>query len=220
MQFQRLVSASWLCGMPQLSDMHSPMQHSMRQALSCCDCAHNHSTHGLSQQQMQLNSPTSPSPPPHRRLSCADCLNHLQAGQGSSSDEDPDSDNERPSASEDESDQADQQAAAASSPDSQASAAAGGRTRQSEAQQPPESAQSADSGPAPDTPQSRDQPGEPGAAAAGGQGQAGEKREEPLYWRGEHPMQKIVHGSFGGEHPQMGDGSIAALEVRGAFVSC
>ena len=44
--------------------------------------------------------------------------------------------------------------------------------------------------------------------------------DEPQHWEGQHPLQRMIHGSFGGETPQMGDGSISGLDVRPCIAMC
>ena len=34
-----------------------------------------------------------------------------------------------------------------------------------------------------------------------------------LHWQGEHPLQRMIHGTFGGEDSTLGDGSIQGLDV-------
>ena len=36
---------------------------------------------------------------------------------------------------------------------------------------------------------------------------------EVLHWQGEHPLQRMIHGTFGGEDTTLGDGSIQGLDV-------
>ena len=43
---------------------------------------------------------------------------------------------------------------------------------------------------------------------------------EVLHWQGEHPLQRMIHGTFGGEDMTLGDGSIQGLDVSPVLMLC